>query len=708
MQFERESRSGLERLEGPLKVTGRAQYTAETRVPGILQGVLVKSTVPNGAVEEITTTEAEAAEGCVAVITPKTFPKLRPVRVLLDPDDDGQMNVTGAGQQHMPLQDYEVHYRGQDVAVVLAETLEQAQWAASLVKVRYRRAPHEADFNARLPQQFSPGKAWTEDADTKRGDVEAGMRAGAVRIDRTYVTAVQHHVTMEPHATVASWDAGQVTIHEATTWVFGTKKTVAGWFGLKEEDVRVLQPFVGGSFGSKGPTWPHVAIAVGAAKVTGRPVRIVLSRPQTFTSNGYRPSIQHRLRLAATRDGFLTAVAHDAVAQTSRFDRRVVAPVTKTTKKLYACPNCETSYRLVQLNAPGPFTMRGPGETPGLFALESAMDELAYELGMDPIELRMRNDTVIDPETGKPWSSRGLKECLRAGADRFGWAHRNPKPAATWRNGRQVGMGVASMAYDAKMVAAKARVRVYDNGRVVVASSTCEPGTGATTMMVQIAAEVLGIGRDGIECEWGDTTLPMAPLAAGSQTTASVGSAVRAACLKLRHEQQEAAPLSAGSFREAVGSAEPDEEHKKHTCYSFGAHFAEVSVDPELGGIKLERYVAVFAAGRIVNAKTAQSQLLGGIIWGIGMALMEGTRMDVRQGAFVNDNLAEYHVPTNLDVPKIEAFFLPETDTAVNPLGVKGIGEIGTIGSAAAIANAVYHATGKRVRELPITLDRML
>ncbi len=689
-------------------MTGKADYTGDSKLPGMLHAVLVKSTIPSGFIEEIDVVQAEAAAGNPRVITYENFPSLQPVRVLLDPGADGNMNVTGAGQQHLPLQDNQIHYRGQDIAVVVAETLEQAQWAASLVKVRSRRTTHRADFTADLEAAFPPGKVWTEDPDISRGDLAAGLKEGAALVDQTYVTALQHHVTMEPHSTMAVWNGPDLTVYESTTWVAGVRKTLAGWFEMPEDRIRVLQPFVGGSFGSKGPTWPHVAIAAGVARILGRPVRLVLSRPQTFTSNGYRPIIRHRIRLAATAEGALTAIAHDAVAQTSTFDQRVVAPVTKTTKKLYACPNCQVTYRLVRLNAPGPFTMRGPGETPGLFALESGMDELAYALRMDPVELRIRNDAACDPETGRPWSSRGLQACLRAGAERFGWTERNPQAQSTRKNGRLLGMGMASMAYDAKMALAQARVRWYKDGSVVVASSTCEPGTGATTMMLQIAADVLQIDAGRIRCEWGDTTLPVAPLAAGSQTTASVGSAVKNACLNLQQQRKEAPAWGSADFLEASGSAQPDEEHKRHTCYSFGAHFCEVSVDEELGTVKVERYVAAFAAGRILNPKMAESQLLGGIIWGIGMALTEGTTVDVRQGAFVNDNLAEYLIPANADVPPIDAFFLPELDTAVNPLGVKGIGEIGTIGSAAAIANAVYHATGQRIRELPIKLDRLL
>ena len=692
------------RRDGRAKVTGRALYTAEIALPELVHAVLVCRTIAHGRVVEISSEQASVLPGVLAVITHWNFDRLHPVRVMLDPGQDGNMNASGAGQQLLPLQDDRVFYRGQPIAAVVAETLEQAQYAASILTVRYETASHKVNPKSHLADSFSPGKSWTNPADVSRGDLALGLKQCSSQIDATYVTAFQHHVAMEPHATVANWNGSKLTVYEPSTWVVGVRKTLAAWFAMPQEDIHVLQYFVGGSFGSKGPTWPHVAIAAGAAKLVRRPVKLVITRPQTFTANGYRPQIVHRVQLAAKSDGALTAIGHHATAVTSAFDNRVVAPATKTTRKLYACPNCSTTYRLVNLNLPGPFTMRGPGETPGLFALECAMDELAFALKMDPIELRLKNDTPIDPETGKPWSSRSLRQCLVEGAARFGWSRRSPQPRSMERDGRLIGMGVAAMAYDAKDAEAKAKATVFPDGSVVVESSTTEQGTGASTIFCQIAADTLQLPASTIQFRFGDTALPGAPIAAGSQTTASVGSAIKAACEALRDKMAESTqrPL----FTEATFST--TEEHKKHTCYSFGAHFAEVSVDPSIGHVEVVRYVCCFGAGKIVNPKTARSQLLGGVIWGIGMALMEGTHLDSREGAFVNNNLAEYHVLTNLDVPGIDAFFLPENDDVVNPLGVKGIGEIGTIGSAAAIANAVFHATGKRIRELPITPDKLL
>jgi xanthine dehydrogenase YagR molybdenum-binding subunit len=477
------------------------------------------------------------------------------------------------------------------------------------------------------------------------------------------------------------------------------------------------------------------------------PVKLVLTRQQAFTSVGYRPEIYHRLQLGATRAGRLTTLTHEATAQTALFDERVVAPVTQMSRKLYACPHIATSYRLIQLNRGGPFTMRGPGDTPGLFALESAMDELSYVLELDPVELRLRNYAEVDPENGSPWTSKSLRSCYLQGAERFGWRIRDPRPRSMFRDGKLVGWGMASSSLDSLLIPASASARFFADGSVLVQSATCDQGTGSYTVMRQIAAEALGITFKQVRFELGDTRMPPAPIAAGSMTAASVGSAVYAAGRALRRrllalaQADPASPLFAQdteliatengrcflkqdprkgeTYRDILKRHKlvsmdvterslPDPERRKYSAYAFGAHFAEVQVDPDLGTVQVTRYVGAFSAGRILNPKMAHSQLIGGITWGIGMALMEETLFDPSTGGILNASLGDYHVPVNADVPDLEAFFIEEYDPFINPIGVKGVGELGLIGSAAAIANAVYHATGKRIRELPITLDKLL
>ena len=686
--------------------------------------------------------------GVLAVLTHRTMPKLAEAPVLLT--QSGQSSPAGsAGQTFLPMQDTVIHYSGQPVALVIAETSEAAAQAASLVQAKYASETPTADFEESRKQTFSPVNGWPEPAETERGDVSAGLAEASARTEEIYYTALQHHVAMEPHGTVAAWNGDKLTLYEPSTWVQGVSKTVGTWFGLPPEDVQVIQNFVGGSFGSKGPTWPHVALTAAAARQVKRPVKLVLTRQQTFWSNGYRPHLRHSVGLGAAADGTLTAVRHEAVAHTAPFDDRIVAPVTKTTPKVYACPNVSTAYQMAHLNLSGPFTMRGPGETPGLFALECAMDELAYALQMDPIALRLKNYAGTDPENGKPWSSKSLRLCYQQGAAKFGWDKRDPKPGVMQTAaGKKLGYGMATMMYDAKSAPTSASARMSPDGSVVLQSATADPGTGPYTIMPQIAADALGVPASSVRLELGDSKLPKAPIAAGSQTSASVGSAVQAAAKTLRSRllafafADPSSPLhgltegqvevDAGRVcsrsnsslaetytgilsRHAPYGLEAAAEVNPHTAsdafslYSFGAHFAEVQIDPDFGEVRVTRYVGAFGAGRILNAKTAHSQLLGGVVWGIGMALHEETHLDKHLGRIVNPDLAEYYIPVNADIPAdMDLFFVNEEDAHVNPLGVKGIGEIGTIGAAAAIANAVYHATGKRIRNLPITPDKLL
>ncbi len=735
----------LPRVDGVEKVTGRAKFVAEIGLPGLVHGVLVGSTISAGRITAIDTAAAMRSPGALAVLTHESFPKLHEMLVALKAQGRNQL-AGSAGQQRLPMQDDRITYAGEAVAVVVADTLERATHAASLVRVAYTAERPKVNLLAERHAAVKPDDVWGDETDSVRGDPASAFAAAAVTVSQTYVTPIMHHITMEPHATTAAWDGDRVTVYEPSTWVYGVQKAVATWFGLKPAAVRVVQHYVGGSFGAKGPTWPHVAVAVAAARHVGRPVRLVVTRQQAFTSNGYRPQIVHDLRLAATPDGRLTAMRYDTTAQTSTFDDRVVAPTTRTPRRLYAVPNLATSYRLVRLNRSGPFTMRAPGEAPGLFAIECAMDELAVALHMDPVGLRLANHADEDPEDHQPWSSKHLRECYHQAAERFGWSRRPAEPRATRDGDWWVGSGMASTMYDARSSPARASATMDAAGHVTVRTATCDQGTGSRTILTQMAADAVGVSPGHVAVEVGDTDLPMASISAGSMTTASVGTAVTRAATDLRNKlvltavSDRRSPLAgratdavrladgrgvgadgvsielaalvrwAGGPMVGTGAAVKIGEAEGVSRFSFGAHFAQVRVDAVTGEVRVSRYTAGFACGRIINPRLAHSQLLGGIVMGIGMALHEQTHLDPVTGRIVNGDLAEYLVPTHADIPPvIDAFFVAEDDDrAVNPIGVKGVGEVGTIGSAAAIANAVFHAVGRRVRHLPITPDKLL
>ncbi|MGB7479834.1 MAG: xanthine dehydrogenase family protein molybdopterin-binding subunit, partial [Burkholderiaceae bacterium] len=643
------------------------------------------------------------------------------------------------------LQDDQVHYNGQPVALVVAETLQQAQAAAALLSIDYRRQPAALDFGAARAHAHSPGKVLDADADSRRGDLPAGLAAAVHRRTLTYTTPMQHHNPMEPHATLAAWDGERLTLHDSTQYVAGVQRVLAATFGIPAAQVRVLCPFVGGGFGGKGSAWSHVVLAALAARQCGRPVRLVLQRPQLFGPVGGRPRTEQTLELGCDGDGRLTALEHRVVSNTSTIEDWTESAAL-VTRMLYACPNLATSHRLARLNVGTPTFQRAPGEATGSFALESALDELAQDAGLDPIALRLANYAERDPERGLPFSSKALRECYRVGAERFGWQRRDPRPRSMRQGPWLVGMGMASATRPAKRSPAAARVRLLADGWAEVGSSTEDIGTGTYTVMTQIAADALGYAPRRIRFELGDTALPEAPISAGSMTVESVGAAVHAACLAARRRLigialadpasplagsapdqvvlqggrlrlaadpargEEAAAVIArhGAPVEARADSQAGDEEQKYSMHSFGAVFAEVHVDSALGIVRVPRVVGAYGVGNLINQKTAYSQLMGGIVWGISLALFEESVPDPRDGRFVNANLAEYHVPVNADIGDIEIVVVPERDPHVNPLGAKGIGEVATTGVAAAIANAVYHATGRRVRELPITLDKLL
>lgn len=728
----------MDRVDGRLKVTGAARYAADL-VKDLVHAVVVQSTIARGRIKNIDARAAEQSPGVLAVITHLNAPKL----ATTNPPG------TSSFEKVVPvLQDNAINYYGQHIGVVVAETFEQALHAARLVRVTYAEERPTLKFEENLKRAYAPKVVNANNpTDTRHGDLNRGLSEADVSINTTYTTPIEHHNPMEPHATTAVWEGDRLTLYNSTQHTVGTQVTTARTLRIPEQNVHVVCPFMGGGFGSKVPTRGHVVLAAIAARQIGRPVKLVVTRQQMFTSVGYRTRTQQYLRLGARRDGRLTAIAHESVMQTSVFDE-FAEQAGIGSRMMYECPNSLVTHRLVRLNLATPTIMRAPGEAPGMFALESAMDELAYALKMDPIQLRLLNEPARDPEKGLPWSSRSLVECFKQGAARFGWEKRQAEPRSM-RDGRYlVGYGVASATYPARTRPASARTQIFPDGHVLVQLAATDLGTGTYTILMQVAADTLGIAPERVRVEIGDTDFPPTDASGGSFGASSFSTAVYKACVAARSRvtalarQDVKSPLR-GMNDDAIAAADgrlfalsdpargetyvsimqrhnlsrgvevridskPGEEAKKFSMHSFGAQFAEVRVDPDTGEVRVPRFLSVHGAGRILNPKTARSQIIGGVVWGISMALQEETHLDTRYGQFVNHNLAEYHVPVNADVGNIDAFFVEENDPYVNPLGMKGVGEIGIVGSAAAIANAVYHATGKRIRDLPITPDKLL
>lgn len=738
----------VERVDGRLKVTGAARYAAEFKVANLAHAVMVMSTIASGSIRSLDVKAAKNAPGVIEVITHENAPRLNfPERPKVN--DDGVAPVFGRA---LPVfQDKTIYFNSQPIAVVIAETLEQAEYAATLVQAVYDESKPVTRLETEMARAFPPQEGLMKEpptgraADYQRGDPNA-LRKAEVVIDETYTIPIEHHNPMELLSTIAEWSGGKLTLHDKTQWVPNTQMHVAMVFGIPQEDVRVISPFVGGAFGSSLRPWSHPVVAAIAARAVRRPVKLVVARKQMFTSHGHRPYTVQRVALGATREGRLTAIVHEGYAQTSLYEENTESLVNAT-QMLYASPNCITKYRLVRGNIQTPLYMRGPGECSGVFALDSAMDELAYKLKIDPLELRIRNHADIDPSDGLPWSSKSLLECYKRGAEHFGWSRRTPEPRSM-RNGRYlVGMGMATGTYPTLRMPCSARARIFSDGTAVVQSSVSDMGPGTWTMMKIVGAEALAMNLDRVRSELGDSTLPRGSVHGGSGTTASVGSAIHDACMAARAKllklasDDKRSPLNGASEAqvtfadgrislksdssrgetyaeilrrnslpsiEATVDSKPGDESKRFSMHAFCAHFIEVHVDVDLGMPRVSRGVTVCAGGRIMNEKTARSQMTGGVIGGIGMALHEETVMDHRMGRIVNASLGEYHVPVNADIPALEAFFVEERDEHVNALGVKGIGEVSYVGVAAAVANAVFHATGRRVRQLPITLDKLL
>jgi xanthine dehydrogenase YagR molybdenum-binding subunit len=686
--------AAVDRVEGRAKVTGQAKYAYEYREDQVAYAAIIQSTIAKGSIRNLDAGAALELPGVHAVLWHGNAPRLHEI-------SDGELEI---------LQSDKVSYRGQIVAAVIADSYETARQAERLVLIEYAPEAHDVLLREDHPGLYKPEKVNPNyPADTEQGDFDTAFASAEVTIDYTYETPAEHNNPMEPHACLAVWhEDGSVTLYDSNQGVVNVKNTVARAFGLEPDQVRVISPHVGGGFGSKGTPRPHVILAVMASQVVGRPVKLAVTRQQMFAVTGYRTPTIQRMRLGSDRDGRIAALCHDAILQTStvrEFGEQAALP----SRMMYASPNRRTTHRLVKLDVPTPSWMRAPGETPGMYALECAMDELAIACGVDPIELRALNDPDVDPETGNRFSSRNLVACLRAGAERFGWADRDPRPGAR-REGRWlVGTGVASSTYPARRQPSSARASFEpEGGRYKIQIAAADIGTGARTALTQIAADTLEVALEEVEVQIGDSSFPEAFLAGGSMGNASWGSAVVKACRELRallardgHDSP--AEVEVNTKEEvAAASEEPLAKH------GFGAQFMEARVDVHTGEVHISRALGVFAVGRIINAKTARSQFLGGMTMGIGMALHEESVIDLEFGDYLNHDLAGYHVPTNADIEGMDAIWLDEDDPHVNPMGAKGIGEIGIVGTAAAVANAVYHATGIRVRDLPIRPDKLI
>ncbi|MEV4537606.1 xanthine dehydrogenase family protein molybdopterin-binding subunit [Asanoa sp. NPDC049518] len=676
----------LTRVEGLDKVTGRARYSGDVALPGLVHGWVVPATIPRGRVIGMDVAATLAMPGVLAVLHQHNAPRL-----------------TGIGEGTLELfQNDRVAHRGAPVALVIADTPERAREAAERTAVDYLPEPHDARFRADHPRLYQPEYVNPHHpAVTDKGDVEAALAGAAVVVDQEYRTPPQHNNPMEPHSSTAVWADGRLTVHGSTQHAYGMARTLTNLFGFAPGTVRVLCEHVGGGFGGKGTPRPDAVLAVMAATLVGRPVRVTFTRPQLWPLAGYRTPTVQRVRLGADADGRLVALEHRASSQTSRL-LEFTEQSAVYSRAMYAADNLRTSHRVVALDIPTPRWMRAPGEAPGSFGLESAMDELAEACGVDPVELRLRNDATHDPADGRPFSSRRLAECLREGARRFGWAGRDPRPGVR-RDGRWLrGTGMAGAHYPARTRPTVAHATALPDGRYVVRVGAADLGTGARTVLTQLAADALEVPVGAVRVEIGDSDFGLAMVAGGSMGTASWSWPVVTACRDLAHRLASGAPVPSDGLTSTFDSTDAVGALGDLARYAFGAHFAEVAVDVSSGEVRVPRLTGVYAVGKVVNPLTARSQLIGGMTMGLSCALLEESIMDSRFGDHVNHNLADYHVATNADVGELDVAFVDDPDDELNPSGVKGLGEIGIVGVPAAIANAFWHATGVRQRELPI------
>jgi len=722
------------RVDGQAKVTGAAKYAGEFGAPDLAHGNLVRSTIAKGRIVSIDISEAMSIAGVIAILTHKNRPPMA--------DDDASYKddvAPESGSPYRPLYDERIWFSGQPVAIVLAEDWETGHFAATRVRVEYEEQTHFTDLQQKLGEAKPAGEP-----PKPRGNAGKALSAAALRHEADYIIPVEHHNPMELFASTVIREAdGKLTVYDKTQGVQNVQRYLCGVFRLKPDEVRVLSPFAGGAFGSGLRPQHQVALAVLAARALQRSVRLVLTRQQMYTL-GYRPGTTQHVALGASRDGELEAVEHDVIAMTSQYED-FARDDTGWSGALYKCANAKYSHKLVKLDVPTPCDMRAPGAATGMVALECAMDELAVALDMDPLQLRLRNYSDRQQDEDKPYTSKELRECYRQAAEAFGWSKRSPKPRSMRDGSELVGWGMASGVWEALQMETSARIVLTANGHAEVACATADIGTGTYTIMAQVTADMLGLPIDNVSVKLGDSSLPSSPVEGGSWMAASVSHAIKNAADAVRKEllvlaqQMPDSPLTSAkpddvmladgkivsrtdsgravSIADAMRHGKVDriereqsttfQENEKYARNAHSAVFAEVKIDEQLGVIRVTRIVSAVAAGRILNTKTAASQIMGGMIWGIGMALHEETLLDHRFGRIMNANYGEYHVPVNADVHDIQVIFVDEPDDIINPLGIKGVGEIGIVGVAAAIANAVYHATGKRVRDLPITLDKL-
>jgi len=727
------------RFEGIAKVTGKIKYAAEFSGPfskaDLAYAFIVQSTIPSGNVVSINRTAADRAPGVIAILTPLNAPRLNPG----PPQPPARRNLS-------LLQDTEVHYNGQPIALVVAKTLNDAKAAAAMLQIKYAAKPARVNFKEHLDDARWPSNPGKEPAGNHRGDLQAGFTKSAAIVEETYITPIQHHNPMEPHGTIAWWEGEKLNVYDATQYISGVRMSLAKTLNVPVDYVHVINPVVGGGFGSKGSMWSHVPLCAMAAKVTGKPVKLVLERGQMFGPVGGRPSTINKIKLGASADGKLLAMQHDVLMNASEMED-FVEHSESPTKNLYMSAANSVSAKVVAVNLGVSTFMRAPGEAPGTAVLEIAMDELAEKLKMDPVELRLANYAEKDPSHDRPWTDKHLRDCYTQAAQRFGWSKRKAAPGSVTEGNALIGYGMATATYPANRSAAQAVVRMLPGGRMFVGSGTQELGTGMYTIMAQQAAAGLGIDPKLVDVKLGDSTLPKAPVSGGSQSSASVLPAIQDATTQLELKLAELAiadaqsPLhglkaldieakdgrlinknnpsqsdslvdlisrNGGKPVEAMGSAEPSESRDSMTSNSWGAVFAEVAVDRDTRMVKVRRVVGAYDIGTLLNDKTGINQLMGGIVWGISFALYEEAHIDPVYGKVVNGSLAEYHVPVNADIGEIEATVLNIPDTKFNPIGSRGVGEIGITGAAAAVANAIYNATGKRIREYPITPDKIM
>jgi xanthine dehydrogenase YagR molybdenum-binding subunit len=736
----------INRLDGRAKVTGRATYAADAPLKNIAFAEIIQSTIASGKITGIDTARALAIPGVLAVLTPQNMPKLHKTKAGM------------IAEARPPLSDMNVHYAGQHIAVVVADSPECAAHAATLVNVSYERAKPVISIDDPNAKEEKPAENMGEEMQVRRGNVDKILAdtKDLFVLRAAYETPVETHNPMEMSATTALWDApDRLTVWDSTQHVIGRRDSLADIFGLEPTNVRVLTYFVGGGFGCKGAAWPHAVLAAAAAKVTGRPVKLMLKRSQMFTSCGHRPPTRQHMTLAASRDGKLLAIRHDTTMHGSTVGDYVEPCGTASSYVMYDTPNLEIIHTVKKVNVATPTFMRAPGETPGIYALECAMDELAYELKIDPVKLRLINYAEKHPSTGKVWSTKNLKEIYQLGSDKFGWSNRNPEPSSMKSpEGRTIGWGMATASYPARKFPSSARIRLIKDGdrglRAVGASATQDIGTGTYTIAAQMTADQVGLPIEQVKFDLGDSYLPPAGVSGGSSTAAGMataiseaGAALRSAILDLANRSGDTtlanlssaqvtlqngrliasdipsraidiAALMAKNNKPYIEGISPTRNNgdtpvplNDFAYQSFGAHFVEVTVGQLAPTVRVNRVVSVMDVGRVVNPKTARSQVMGGIVMGVGMALVEETIYDQNTARPINDNLADYVVPVNPDIGSIEIHFIDKPDLHFNPVGCRGVGEIGITGLAAAIANAVHHATGKRVRDLPITCEKL-